>query len=61
MPSKRGTATKAKITGRERKFEAERHRAEEKRRRREAERERAEGHAGPVRDALAGEDAPGGR
>ncbi len=53
MPSKRGTATKGKIVGRERKFEADRRRLDEKRRRR-AEVER-EGRREAAGDAPAGD------
>ena len=52
MPRKRGTALKSKIVDREKKFEAEHHRAEEKRRRRAAEREvRDEGRSEAAGDA----------
>ena len=51
MPRKRGTALKSRIVDRERKFEAEHHRAEEKRRRRAAERERDEGRSEAAGDA----------
>ncbi len=60
MPTKRGTALKSKVVGRERKFEADRHRAEEKRRRRAAERDlRADGRREAPGGAPAGPDRAG--